>query len=185
MKESEIRASNLFLSNHGFVAGVAFRYAPLPGFNEDIVQQVFAEFVGHADRWDLDADVRPLLVRITQNVARRYWREQTRKMPEVLRQIAERARRVAERNAELDAEQPRETEEIAALRRCVKKLPAKSREIIHLHYFNGMTMRDIAKEKQTTDAAVRRAFCDLRKKLHACMKRREQGQGSREQDLFF
>lgn len=165
MKQTEIKASNLFLSHYAFLSGVAFRYAPLPGLGEDIIQQVFAEFVSHADQWDLDHDVRPLLVRITQNIAKRYWREQLRKMPDVMQKIAKRAAKIAEENTE----EPRFIEETAALRQCMSKLPEKSRNLIKQHYFDGLSMRTIAEQIQSSDVAVRRAFCDLRKKLYLCI----------------
>src|SRR5689334_8688214 len=110
-------------ANAGFVRALALRFAPAPGLAEDIAQQVFLEFIAKADQWDLDTDPRGLLTVMTRNVALRCWRDRTRDLSGQLRELAEHIRELAE---------PEEVswygeEEKQALRRCLEKLPEKSR----------------------------------------------------------
>ena len=80
----------------GFVRALALRLAPAPGLAEDIAQQVFLEFVAKASQWDLTRDIKPLLAGMTRNVARRAWREKSHHMPEVVRELADHIRELAE-----------------------------------------------------------------------------------------
>lgn len=167
MKLSEAKAAQAFLSHHGFVKGLALRHAPLPGTADDILQQVFVEFVAKADQWDMDSDVRPLLAAMTRTIALRHWREKTRDMPEVVRQLAEHVRMlVEERSAP-----PRYEDEIALLRGCVEKLPDKSRTLIDLYYYDDISTPQIAERLGMKADTVCRAMGRLREKLRECIDR--------------
>jgi Sigma-70 region 2 len=69
MGKDTTEAARIFLSHHRFVKGVALRYAPWPDLMDDIVQQVFLEFMAKESKWDLSADARPLLATMTRHVA--------------------------------------------------------------------------------------------------------------------
>jgi hypothetical protein len=73
MDASGVRAAQAFLVHHAFVRSAATGNAPWPGPAEAIVQQVFPEFPGRGERWDLERDLRPLLTTLTRHVA--LWRE--------------------------------------------------------------------------------------------------------------
>lgn len=45
-------AAEFFLQYHGFVKAVALRAAPWPDLMDDIVQQVFLEFMRKEAHWD-------------------------------------------------------------------------------------------------------------------------------------
>ena len=167
MESSETRAAQLFLAHHGFVKGLALRFAPWPGLAEDIVQQVFLEFMAKQSQWDLDRDVRPLLATMTRNVALRHWRQRTRKLPEVTRLLAEHVRQLAEEQSA----PPRYEEEVTALRGCVEKLPDRSRALIELYYYSDVPTRGIAEQMKMKNDTVCRALCRLRGKLRACIER--------------
>jgi RNA polymerase sigma factor (sigma-70 family) len=154
-------------THRGFVRAMALRLAPAPGFADDIAQQVFLEFISKAGQWDLTRDVRPLFAGMTRNVARRVWREKTRDLPEVVQQLAEHIRELAEsRDVTWFGE-----EEIGALRRCFEKLPARSRHLIDLHYDLGVTSVEIARQMNINADAVRRALFRLRQQLRKCVER--------------
>jgi len=165
MKLSEAKAAQAFLAHHGFVKGLALRHAPLPGIADDILQQVFLEFLSKADQWDLDADVKPLLATMTRTVALRHWREKTRDMPEVVRRLAEHVRVLAEERST----PPRYTDEIAALRDCVEKLPDRSRALIDQYYFEDLKTPQIAARLGMKTDTVCRAMGRLREKLRECI----------------
>ena len=171
MKLSEAKAAQAFLSHHGFVKGLALRHAPLPGIADDILQQVFVEFVAKADQWDLDTDVKPLLATMTRTVALRHWREKTRDMPEVVRKLAEHVRMLAEERSP----SPRYEDEISILRTCVEKLPDKSRTLIDLYYYDDIKTPQIAERLGMKADTVCRAMGRLREKLRECIDRGMKG----------
>ena len=89
MPASDPLFDEIIETHRGFVHTLALRLAPAPGLAEDIAQQVFLEFIGKAAQWDLSTDLHPLFAGMTRNVARRAWREKTRDLPEVVRELAE------------------------------------------------------------------------------------------------
>ncbi|QOV92061.1 RNA polymerase sigma factor [Humisphaera borealis] len=167
MKLSEAKAAQAFLAHHGFVKGLALRHAPLPGIADDILQQVFVEFLAKADQWDLDRDVKPLLATMTRTVALRHWRDKTRDMPEVVQKLAEHVRMLAEERSAA----PRYADEIAVLRSCVEKLPDKSRALIDLYYYDDISTPQIADRLGMKADTVCRAMGRLREKLRECIDR--------------
>ena len=171
MKRQETRAAR-FLAHHGFVKGLALKHAPWPGLAEDVLQQVFVEFIAKAGRWDLDADPKPLLATMTRHVALRHWRERTRDMPEVMRQLAEHVRQLAEERAA----PPRYEDEVDALRLCLEKLPEKSRSLIDMYYYADLSTAEIAGRTGTRADTLCRAICRLREKLRTCIDRAIRGE---------
>lgn len=167
MKLSEAKAAQAFLSHHGFVKGMALRHAPLPGIADDILQQVFVEFLAKADQWDLESDLKPLLASMTRTVALRHWRNKTRDLPEVVRKLAEHVRMLAEERAA----PPAYADEIAVLRECVEKLPDKSRVLIDLYYYDNVATPQIAERLGMRADTVCRAMGRLREKLRECISR--------------
>jgi RNA polymerase sigma factor (sigma-70 family) len=165
MLSNETKVAQLVLAHHAFVRGLAFKLAPWPGLVDDISQQVFFEFLAKQEKWNLTQDLRPLLATMTRHVAARYWRERKRKMPEVMRELADYVRELAEQG-----EAPaHETEKIAALRGCVEKLPSKGRTLLALYYEASISTVDIAAQMEMRPDAVCQALCRLRGKLRDCI----------------
>ncbi len=162
---NDARIIQVVLAHSTFVKALAVRFAPWPGLADDIAQQVFLEFLSKEARWDLTNDPKPLLATMTRHVAMRCWRERTRQMPEVLRQLAEHVRELADQS-ELS---PRWEDETAALRKCIEGLPKKSRTLIDLHYFGKISTPDMAKELSMKTEAVRQAICRIRSNLRQCI----------------
>ncbi len=167
MNTQDTRAAQLFLTHHDFVKGIALKYAPWPGLVEDISQQVFLEFMGKEDRWDLEKDLRPLLATMTRHVALRLWRDRTRERPEVVQKLADHIRLLAE---EHDTP-PRYEEEIQRLRTCLAKLPEKSRDLIQLYYYRDISTPVIANQLEMKADTVCRALSRVRDKLRECLQR--------------
>lgn len=167
MNTQETHAAQVFLTHHDFVKGVALKYAPWPGLMDDITQQVFLEFMAKETRWDLSKDARPLLATMTRHVAMRLWRERTRDQPEVVQKLADHIRLLAE---ERDVP-PRYEEEIGVLRTCLQKLPEKSRELVHLYYYNEAGTQEIGGQLDMKADTVCRALSRVRDKLRECIQR--------------
>ena len=151
----------------GFVRALSLRLAPAPGLAEDIAQQVLLEFLAKGAQWDLTSDIKPLLAGMTRNVARRAWRERTREMPDTMCELAEHIRELAE----AQDVQWFSDEEKSALRRCLERLPDKSRRLIELHYYLDVTSVEIGRQMETNADAVRRALFRLREQLRKCVQR--------------
>jgi RNA polymerase sigma-70 factor, ECF subfamily len=60
----------------------------------------------------------------------------------------------------------------ADLDECLEGLSGRSREAIHLHYYEDLSMGEISKKLQMTDVAVRVMFSRLRSWLRECIERR-------------
>ena len=88
-------------------------------------------------------------------------------MPEVVRELANHIRELAEAREVTWFEE----EEKGALRRCLEKLPEKSRRLIDLHYDLGVTSVEIASQMEMKAEAVRRALFRLREQLRKCIQR--------------
>jgi RNA polymerase sigma-70 factor (ECF subfamily) len=156
----------LIAAHDAFVRGLALRLAPAPGLAEDIAQQVFLEFLTKETRWDLSQDLKPLLAVMTRHVARRCWRERMRTLPEVQRELAEHICQLAEsREVPWFGE-----EEKTVLRRCLDRLPTKSRRLIELHYYLDTSSVEIAQQMNMQPDAVRRALLRLREQLRKCVR---------------
>lgn len=158
----------IFMAQHDFVKGLAIHYAPWPGFADDIVQQVFLEFIAKKDQWTIQTDICPLLASMTRNVAKRYWKEKMRKMPEALRELAMRL----DASARQSEPEERYEEKRIALNYCLDQLPSKSRTLIDLRYFGLMTPTQIAENLHLKISSVNQALYRAREKLHACITRK-------------
>jgi RNA polymerase sigma factor (sigma-70 family) len=167
MDPREAIAAQAFLSHHSFVKGLALRHAPLPGVADDIVQQVFVEFLSKAASWDLSSDIRPLLATMTRNISLRLWREKTRAMPDAVRALAEHIRALADERGETPAYE----DELTALRNCLAKLPDKSRSLVDLYYYGGVSTREIGQRLDMKPDTICRAMSRLREKLRECIDR--------------
>lgn len=168
MRDSDNTAAQAFLAEHAFVRSVAIRAAPWPDLVDDIVQQVFLEFMRKSDQWDLERELRPLLATMTRMVAIRHWRTATRNQPEKLLQLAEHLRHLAESG---DDDAPVEDHQIGALHRCLRDLPDRSRTIVELHYFSGLTTREIGNRIEMNPDTVCRALSRVRDSLRQCLRK--------------
>ena len=155
----------LIQENMGFVCALAVRYAPVPDVAQDIVQQVFLEFLKKQEKWDLTRDVKPLLSEMTRLVARRSWQESGQQMTSQMRALTEYVRRLAESSPV----EPIQEEERLALKKCLEKLPERSRHLVRTRYYLGANSVEIAARLGMTPIAVRRALFRLRQRLRACV----------------
>jgi RNA polymerase sigma factor (sigma-70 family) len=163
--EVEAQLRSVVQAEGGFVTALALKLAPAPGMAGDIAQQVFLEFLSKGKKWDLSGEVRPLLAGMTRNVARRFWREASRKMSPEMYGLAEHIRTLAEG----EDVSWYSNEEKNALRRCLERLPEKSKRIVQTHYYLGVSSVEMANRMSMSAAAVRRALFRLRAQLRRCV----------------
>lgn len=170
MRDTDNAAAQAFLAEHAFVRSVAIRAAPWPDLVDDIVQQVFLEFMRKSGQWDLERELRPLLATMTRIVAIRHWRTATRNQPEKLLQLADHLRQLAECGED---DSPMEEHQVSALQRCLRELPDRSRTIVELHYFSGMTTREIGNQIEMNPDTVCRALSRVRDSLRQCLRKNQ------------
>jgi RNA polymerase sigma-70 factor (ECF subfamily) len=129
---------------------------------EDLVQQTFISAYFAMDRFRDGADFGAWLRGIARNVA----------LAELRRRTRERTRldRLREETivGELRASQIDE-ERLAALERCLSKLPALSREMLALRYEQGMGCEQIAQTSGRTLDATRKMIQRARRWLQDCL----------------
>ncbi|MDD3585671.1 MAG: sigma-70 family RNA polymerase sigma factor [Thermoguttaceae bacterium] len=159
------KASLLFLKYHHFVEMTAFHNAPHPSLQGDIVNSVYIEFVQKADKWDLDRDVKPLLKRITELVALRFWKDYVRNLPKSLQTLAD---YLTPKNTPSESETDIK-DQAALLDECIERLPLKSRSLLKLHYSEGTSLVEIAKSMNMKPDAIYAAVSRIRKSLRDCI----------------
>ena len=160
----EQTAAALLVKYHRFVFRQARRAMPFPDLAEDVAQQTFVDFLAKADQWDLDRDLRPLLMTMVQRCARSVWRDRAKLLPESLQQIGE---YVQKELSEIPMEA--DDDRLSALRRCMQKLPEGGRQLISRYYFDGVATKQIAEELSKKADAVGKAIYRLREKLRLCI----------------
>lgn len=160
------RLTRLFQGHYGLVVGVVRRFAPFADYVDDIIQQVYLEFIegGLDDKWELDRDVAPLLHLIAKRKAFSMWQEHRKSQNRLFDETVERLREPMETES-----REREQEKLAALTRCLERLPSKSRAIVEQHYFAGVSMKAIAEEQSKKTTTIHQFFFRIRSVLRACI----------------
>jgi RNA polymerase sigma-70 factor (ECF subfamily) len=87
--------------------------------------------------------------------------------PDVIESLADRAEK---HSAELDLR-------IQLLQECLKKLPARGRNILQLKYFSGLKVADIASQLSSKAGAIDMAITRLRRLLRECIEGHLQTEG--------
>jgi len=149
------------------------RYAPLlqrvflrrmrtPELARDLVQQTFLQLHRARNDFRPDALVRPWLMTIAMNLFREHYRRSARRPESLIDPVG--------------ALEPRESphgQERSDIRRdlagALAKLPEDQREVVMLHWFDGLSFPEIAEMVGATPGAVRvrahRAYATLRELL--------------------
>jgi RNA polymerase sigma-70 factor (ECF subfamily) len=132
---------------------------------KDLVQQTFLQL--HRARQDYDSrkPLRPWLNTIALNLKRQFFREQKRQPAHAFDSDA---------LDELAVSSPHDavqTEACRQLRRALSCLPSEQREVIELHWFDGLSFSEIGSCVGITSNAAKvrahRGYCGLRKALTA------------------
>lgn len=161
--------SDLFRNRYGLVVDAAYRFAPSEDMIDDIVQQTYLDFITQVatKNWDLNRDVGPLLYQIAKRKAQWAWRRRQRENSTPVDQVAD-VLIVSNANDD-DWEKNRRKQ--SALMECIKQLSPKSREMIELHYFEGVSMKEISLEKEVDSSTIRHFISRIRLKLRDCILR--------------
>lgn len=117
---------------------------------EDVVQETFYQFIKGRKEFESAEHERAWLIKVTLNGCRKIWRSawyrHREDMPEG--ELAEKADAGSMERNVLQKEQSREIME------AVVKLPRKYREVIHLFYYQQMSVREIAQATERKESTV-------------------------------
>lgn len=139
----------------------------------DIYQEVFLRYVRKKPAFDNTEHERALFMRVTVNCCKNYW-----KSPWVQR------RNVLEDDA-LEKEASCETgDEEQILIEIVKQLPEKYRVVIHLFYYEELSIEEIGKITRSKLATVRTRLTRARRILKNLLKEKD-GQGGQNMIRYF
>ncbi len=108
---------------------------------EDVFQNVFLKYMLHDEPFNNAEHEKAWLLRVTINSCKDY-----------LNDFFRRNKIPLETLAEIEAEVPEEHREVLE---AVLSLPAKYKDIIYLHYYEGYTSAEIAKLMKKSDGTVR------------------------------
>jgi RNA polymerase sigma-70 factor (ECF subfamily) len=127
---------------------------------EDLVQQAFLQIHRARNDFDPSRRLKPWVYTIALNLKREYLRSRRRRPTQPLENVEEPA--VAAVDPELE-------DRARALRRALSALPLQQRDVIELHWFDGLSFTEVGETLgiSTTAAKVRahRGYCRLKEAL--------------------
>lgn len=148
---------NLFDRYHDMVYRLALSFTGSHQDAEDVVQTVFLKLVDGKNPPQPGKE-RPWLAQVTVNasrdILRSFWRRRTEPLDETI---------------------PFRQEEESALFAAVMALPAKYRTAVHLHYYEGYTLQEIAGLLHVKPSAVSMRLHRARKLLRSSLKEDDYG----------
>jgi len=131
---------------------------------DDVAQEVFLRMLRY-DRQELVAHPQAYLFKMATNVAAEWSIRAARRRPHASEWLAD---LTAESSPESDLQ--RESEE-SALRRALEALPPRAREVMRLHFAEGLAYEAIAERLRVSRRVVKRemirAYAMLRQSLHS------------------
>ncbi len=145
--EYKISAHDAFKKHSDMVYRLAFARVKNKYDADDILQEVFLRFIKHKDKVENDEHLKALLIRITINCSKSMltssWFKKTSPLDENL------SVSMPERDT-LDA---------------VMRLPQKYRTVIHMHYYMGYSVDEIARILKSKPSTVKSQLHRARQKL--------------------
>ena len=170
MSGDESAAASLIGRHELRIRLYAAKVAPRADMGEDIAQKSFLLALQNIDRFDPSRDFRLWVQGIVRNVARKEWERLAVRARLERDDLAEYIEKLADM-PEKDEMEDRSAW-LAALRSCIEKLPARSRETIKLRYGLDMKCKAVADRIGTTVDAAKMALMRIRGRLHDCIRAR-------------
>ncbi len=145
-----------------------------PSLAEDIQQDVFLALVRYSDRIRDEEHLKAWLIRVTTNACRKHFRSLWIKLTVLYDDTLLKEQETDSGDLAVSAENvspdPAEAgDEALVLREAVEQLPENSRTVIHLFYYEEMSVREIARctgiSEQNVKTRLSRARDQLRKML--------------------
>ncbi|MDO5580890.1 MAG: sigma-70 family RNA polymerase sigma factor [Planctomycetia bacterium] len=174
------KAAEMFLQHFDFVRLIAFHSSPARHLQEDIIHDVFIEFVDNAEKWKIGPDgPRPLLRTIVRNISLQHWRTWVRSQPEFLQKLAGQV--WPDQNENTIPENSDLQNQIDALNLCMNHLSPENKRLIELFYYHDLTADEISRTLNKKSSTIYSLLSRLRMSLQNCIERKLRKGGSHEQ----
>lgn len=141
---------------HGNIYRLALGYTRNAEDAEDICQNAFIKLLDFKGRFDAPENCKAWLIRVTINLSKNYIR-------------SKRSAQITELDEAIPALEPREYE----LLETVMSLPPKYRAVIHLFYYEGYSVKEIAGIVGSTVTTVTTRLARARERLKELLSREE------------
>lgn len=136
---------------------------------EDIQQDVFMALVRYSDRIRSEEHLKAWLIRVTQNACRKHFRSLWIKLTVLYDDTLYKEQETESGGMAVAAEplggDPADSEEVDVVREAVEQLPPNSRAVIHLFYYEEMSVREIAVSLGITEPNVKTRLSRARDQL--------------------
>ena len=150
--EYKISATQAFEKYSDMVYRLAFARVKNKSDADDVLQEVFLRFIKHKDKVENDEHLKALLIRITINCSKTLLTSSWFKRTEPL-------------NENLSVQ-----DEYSDTLDAVLRLPQKYRTVIHMHYYMGYSVEEIAKILKSKPSTVKSWLHRARQKLKIDLK---------------
>lgn len=147
---------------------------------DDLSQEVFlAAYRAIATHNAAESSFRIWILGIARHKVLNYLRDEARRRARHDSLLNAELRRLRVADLESDSSDPEHVEsQMRTLRRCLDKLPGKSRQMIDAFYFKSSNAEQIAVDQNTTGNAVRVALARIRRALRDCASQRMNVEGA-------
>ena len=132
---------------------LAFSYVKNRHDADDIFQEVFLRYLKKMPRFESEEHRKAWLIRVTANCAKKFFRSASRK-----------------RNLPVDETAASSQREDIWLEEALDKLPPNDRAVLHLFYFEDLSVRDICRILNRRESTVRTQLTRARRKLKEILK---------------
>ena len=136
---------------------------------EDIQQDVFMALVRYSDRIRSEEHLKAWLIRVTQNACRKHFRSLWIKLTVLYDDTLYKEQETESDGMAVAAEpsggDPADSEEVDVVREAVEQLPPNSRAVIHLFYYEEMSLKEIAFVTESIPTTVASKLSRTRKKI--------------------
>lgn len=135
----------LLLQYSNMVYRLAFIQMKTKEQAEDILQDVFLKLMQQTNRHESSEHEKAWLIRTTINCCRDYWKSAWFKRRAPMDEITYTANTIS----------PDKSSSTGFITQCVKKLPVKYRQIIHLYYYEEYSLKEISVILQINENTVK------------------------------
>ena len=164
MTDAELTAA--YEAYRDMVYRIAFVQTKSTAQAEDIQQNVFLALVKYSDRIRSEQHLKAWLIRVTQNACKKHFRSLWVKLTVLYDDALYKEQDADEDGAAVPAPEPEEASEQEDLvAEMVQALPESSRVVIHLFYYEQMSVREIANALGITEQNVKTRLSRARDKL--------------------
>ena len=142
---------------------------------EDIQQTVFLALVRYSDRIRDEEHLKAWLIRVTNNACKKHFRSLWVKLTVLYDDALYKEQEMQEDGAAIPAAAPPDetSEESELLTETVQQLPENSRIVIHLFYYEEMSVREIAQTLGITEQNVKTRLSRARDRLRQLLEERK------------